>query len=145
MFHLARQSRFTVSPSLCLPCDCQKRQGIGPKTNQYGSSPGMKLEESILWWSSILEYSCCTMLYWYCIAKWISHSYTWIPLPSVPSHQLITAHWVEFPVLYTARSHQLSILYLVSIVYICRSWPSNSSPHLGIHVFILYVWVSFSA
>ena len=51
---------------------------------------------------------------------------------------------------YTVHSHQLSILYIVSIVYVCQSQSPNSShPHpispLGVHTFVLYICVSISA
>ena len=50
---------------------------------------------------------------------------------------------------YTVGSHQLSILYIVSTVYMCQS-PSPNSSHtpgspLGVHTFVLYVCVSISA
>ena len=50
---------------------------------------------------------------------------------------------------YTVCSHQLSILYIVSTVYMCQSQSPNSSyptPFLlGIHTFVLYIYVSISA
>ena len=67
--------------------------------------------------------------------------------------------WISFPfrslqsiqqssLCYTVGSHQLSILYIVSIVYICQSpFPNSShSPFpLGVHTFVLYFSVSISA
>ena len=67
--------------------------------------------------------------------------------------------WISFPfrsaqsieqssLSYTVGFHQLSILYIVSIVYICKSQSPNSSHPLtiplGIHMFVLYVCVSIS-
>ena len=50
---------------------------------------------------------------------------------------------------YTVCSHQLSILYIVSIVCMCQSqYPNSSHPTpfpLGIHTFVLYICVSISA
>ena len=50
---------------------------------------------------------------------------------------------------YTLCSHQLSILYIVSILYMCQSQSPNSSHPtpfpLGIHTFVLYICVSISA
>ena len=49
----------------------------------------------------------------------------------------------------TVCSHQLSILYIVSIMYMCQPQSPNSSlptPFpLGIHAFVLYIYVSISA
>ena len=50
---------------------------------------------------------------------------------------------------FTVCSQQLSVLYIVSITYMCQSQSPNSSlptPFpLGIHTFVLYVCVSISA
>ena len=64
--------------------------------------------------------------------------------------------WISFPFVspqspvqsslcYTASSHQLSILYIVSKVYICQSpSPSYHSPSfLGTHTLVLYICVSY--
>ena len=70
---------------------------------------------------SIRAFSFC------CTAKWISYMYTYTPL-----------FWISFPfrspqgieessLCYTAGSHWLSVLYTVSIVYICQSQSPNSS------------------
>ena len=67
--------------------------------------------------------------------------------------------WISFPfrspqsieqrsLCYTVCSHQLSILYIVLIVYICQSQSPNSSypPFLlGMRMFVLYICVSISA
>ena len=67
--------------------------------------------------------------------------------------------WISFPfksaqcikqssLCYTVCSHLLSILYIVSIVYMCQSQSPNSSHPLilfGIHTFVLYICVSISA
>ena len=49
---------------------------------------------------------------------------------------------------YTVGSHQLSILYIESIVYICQSQSPNSSHHsplpIGNHQFVLYICESVS-
>ena len=49
---------------------------------------------------------------------------------------------------YQGSSHQLSILYMVSIEYMCQSQsPSSSHPSFpfGIHIFVLYICVPISA
>ena len=60
-------------------------------------------------------------------AKWIRHAYTYIAslLDFLPIH-VTTEHWVESPVLYN-RLSLVSILYIVSIMYICQSQTPNSS------------------
>ena len=84
-----------------------------------------------------------------CTAKWFSYVYTYTP-----------RFWISFPfkspqsieqssLTYTVCSHQLSILYTASVVYVCQSQSPNSSHRplspLVDHMFVLYVSVSIFA
>ena len=98
----------------------------------------------------LLEYSCFTML---CQFLAVQQNESVIHIHISP------LFWISFPLrspqsteqsslCYTVGSHQLSILYIVSIVYISQSQsPNLSHPTpflLGIHTFVLYVCVSIS-
>ena len=91
-----------------------------------------------------------------CISGWF---FTFEP-PGKPTHmyisflldflpiQVTTEHWVS-SLYYTVGCLQLSILYIISIVYMCQS-QSPCSFHiplfsLSINMFVLYIYVSISA
>ena len=91
-----------------------------------------------------------------CISGWFftieppgkpTHTYISFLLDFLPI-QVTTEHWVS-SLYYTVGALQLSILYIISIVYMCQS-QSPYSFHiplfsLSIHMFVLYIYVSISA
>ena len=75
-----------------------------------------------------------------CTAKWINHTYThitsfWSFLPV----RVTAEHCVVFSVLYNLLNRLLlSLLYIVSVVYICQSqYPFSSHPPPQMHVWII--------
>ena len=89
----------------------------------------------------IVALQCCVSFY--CTAKWISHTYTYMPslLDFLPI-QVTTEHWVEFPVLYSRFSLVIYFIHSINSVYvsipISQFLPPSHLP-LGIHTFVLYV------
>ena len=155
-------------PTLCDPTDCSlpgasvhegspgKNTGVGCHGllqrifPTQGSNPGLLPCRWILYHLShqgsprILEWAAYSRLPWIC--RRILH---WAPL-----------FWISFPfrspqsmewscLCCSIGSHSLSVLYVVSIVYVRQS-PSPSSFHpslypLGIHSCVLYIYDSISA
>ena len=109
-------------PTLCDPID--------------GSPPGSAvpgiLQARTLEWVAISFSN-------YCIAKWISYTYTYIPsfLYFLPISVTIKC-WVEFPELYSRVS---LVTYFMSIP-ISQFMPPTSSP-LGVHVYSLHLCLYF--
>ena len=85
---------------------------------------------------SIVALQCCATFY--CIAKWISFTYTYIPsfLAFLPIW-VTTECWRGFPELYIRFLLKFSILYIE--VYICQSQSPNSS-HPPPSYWCLYVY-----
>ena len=95
---------------------------------------GFFLKINFYW--SIVALQCCASFY--CIAKWISFTYTYIPsfLAFLPIW-VTTECWIGFPELYIRFLLKFSILYIE--VYICQSQSPNSS-HPPPSYWCLYVY-----
>ena len=101
----------------------------------------------------------CHFFYWNIVAlqgciifchtgKGISHRYTYIPLFWISFSFRSPSSIKQSSLCYTVGSHQLSILYIVSTVYVCQSQSLNSSHHHPFpiyHMFDIYVCVSITA
>lgn len=86
-----------------------------------------------------LEYSCFTMLCQFLLYSKVNQPYIYLlfffffnffPIWSPQSIE-------QSSLCYTVGSHQVSVLCIVSIVYVPQSQSPNLSPHLGIHTFVL--------
>ena len=96
----------------------------------------------------IFALQCC--ISFCCPVKWINYMYKYIPsfLDFLPICIFLpTEHWAELPVLYSRSS--LVIYFIHSSVYmsipISQFIPPPPLSPLGVHTFVLYVCVSFSA
>ena len=83
---------------------------------------------------SLVALQCCVSFY--CTAKWIIYIYI-SPLLDFLRVLVTAEHWVDFPVLYSGFS--LSILYTVSIVYVCQFQYPNSPTHPPFPLWYPYV------
>ena len=81
-----------------------------------------------MFYLSIVALQCWVSFY--CIAKWFSRVYTYIPscLDFLPV-QVPAEHWVEFPVLYSRLSSVINFIHSINSTYTCQSWSPSSSPH----------------